>query len=136
MENCLEYFFLSLKGNKLLFYRIKNLKSHKETFDADMVEDVDIEMKQAQDTTIIYSNILTGMMDAYASVISNNLNVVMKRLTSISIILMIPTLVASLYGMNVPNSLEGNPNGFYIVIIASLVLSLAGVFAFRKKNFF
>ncbi len=136
MEKCLEYFITSLKGNELLFYRIKNLKSHKETFDADMVEDVDIEMKQAQDTTIIYSNILTGMMDAYASVISNNLNVVMKRLTSISIILMIPTLVASLYGMNVPNSLERNPNGFYIVIIASLVLSLAGVFAFRKKNFF
>lgn len=136
MEKCLEYFITSLKGNELLFYRIKNLKSHKETFDADMLEDVDIEMKQAQDTTNIYSNILTGMMDAYASVISNNVNAIMKRLTSISIILMIPTLIASLYGMNVPNSLEQNPNGLYIVIVVSLVLSFLGVLAFRKKNLF
>lgn len=136
MEKCLEYFITSLKGNELLFYRIKNLKTHKDTFDADMLEDVEIEIKQAQDTTNIYSNILTSMLDAYASVISNNLNVVMKRLTSISIILMIPTLVASLYGMNVPNSLEQNPNGLYIIIIISLLLSFIGVLAFRKKNLF
>lgn len=136
MEKCLEYFITSLKGNELLFYRIKNLKNHKDTFDADMLEDVEIEIKQAQDTTNIYSNILTSMLDAYASVISNNLNVVMKRLTSISIILMIPTLVASLYGMNVPNSLENNPNGLYIVVVVSLVLSMLGVLMFRKKNFF
>jgi len=136
MEKCLEYFITSLKGNELLFYRIKNLKIHKDTFDADMLEDVEIEIKQAQDTTNIYSNILTSMLDAYASVISNNLNVVMKRLTSISIILMIPTLVASLYGMNVPNSLEQNPNGLYIIIIISLLLSFIGVLAFRKKNLF
>lgn len=136
MEKCLEYFITSLKGNELLFYRIKNLKSHKDTFDPDMVEDVEIEIKQAQDTTNIYSNILTGMMDAYASVISNNLNVVMKRLTSISIILMIPTLVASLYGMNVPNSLQESPYGFAIILSASLLLSVIGVVLFRKKNLF
>ena len=136
MEKCLEYFITSLKGNELLFYRIKNLKTYKETFDPDMVEDVEIEIKQAQDTTNIYSNILTGMMDAYASVISNNLNVVMKRLTSISIILMIPTLVASLYGMNVPNALQDSPYGFAIILSASLLLSVVGVILFRKKNFF
>jgi magnesium transporter len=136
MEKCLEYFITSLKGNELLFYRIKNLKNHKDSFDPEMVEDVEIEMKQAQDTTNIYSNILTGMMDAYASVISNNLNVVMKRLTSISIILMIPTLVASLYGMNVPNSLQDNPYGFAIILCVSLLLSVVGVILFRKKNLF
>lgn len=136
MEKCLEYFITSLKGNELLFYRIKNLKNHKDSFDPEMVEDVEIEMKQAQDTTNIYSNILTGMMDAYASVISNNLNVVMKRLTSISIILMIPTLVASLYGMNVPNSLQDNPYGFAIILSVSLLLSVVGVILFRKKNLF
>jgi len=136
MEKCLEYFITSLKGNELLFYRIKNLKNYKETFDPEMVEDVEIEMKQAQDTTNIYSNILTGMMDAYASVISNNLNVVMKRLTSISIILMIPTLVASLYGMNVPNSLQDNPYGFAIILCVSLLFSVIGVILFRKKNLF
>ena len=136
MEKCLEYFITSLKGNELLFYRIKNLKTHKDLFDPEMVEDVEIEIKQAQDTTNIYSNILTGMMDAYASVISNNLNVVMKRLTSISLILMIPTLVASLYGMNVPNSLQDNPYGFPIVVCMSLLLSFIGVVMFRKKNLF
>lgn len=136
MEKCLEYFITSLKGNELLFYRIKNLKTHKDTFDPEMVEDVEIEIKQAQDTTNIYSNILTGMMDAYASVISNNLNVVMKRLTSISIILMIPTLVASLYGMNVPNSLQDSKYGFAIILTVSLLLSVVGVILFRKKNLF
>ena len=136
MEKCLEYFITSLKGNELLFYRIKNLKMHKDNFDADMVEDVEIEIKQAQDTTNIYSNILTGMMDAYASVISNNLNVVMKRLTSISIILMIPTLIASLYGMNVPNSLQESPYGFIIILSVSLLFSFVGVLLFRKKNLF
>lgn len=136
MEKCLEYFITSLKGNELLFYRIKNLKTHKDTFDPEMIEDVEIEIKQAQDTTNIYSNILTGMMDAYASVISNNLNVVMKRLTSISIILMIPTLVASLYGMNVPNSLQDSKYGFAIILIISLVFSFIGVILFRKKNLF
>lgn len=136
MEKCLEYFITSLKGNELLFYRIKTLKTHKDDFDADMVEDVEIEIKQAQDTTNIYSNILTGMMDAYASVISNNLNVVMKRLTSISIILMIPTLIASLYGMNVPNSLQDNPYGFIIILSISLLFSVIGVLLFRKKNLF
>jgi len=136
MEKCLEYFITSLKVNELLFYRIKNLKTYKDSFDADMLEDVEIEIKQAQDTTNIYSNILTGMMDAYASVISNNLNVVMKRLTSISIILMIPTLIASLYGMNVPNSLQENPYGFAIILSVSVVFSFVGVLLFRKKNLF
>ena len=73
-------------------------------------------------------------MDAYASVISNNLNIVMKRLTSISIILMLPTLVASLYGMNVPNSLQANPYGFLIAIGISLLFSLTGFVIFKWRN--
>ncbi len=120
IEKCLVFFITSLKGNDILFHRIKNLKSHKDTFDLDLLEDVEIELRQAEETTNVYSNILTGMMDAYASVISNNLNIIMKRLTSISIILMIPTLVASLYGMNVPNNLEQNSNGFAIILLGSL----------------
>lgn len=76
------------------------------------------------------------MMDAYASVISNNLNIVMKRLTSISIVLMIPTLIASLYGMNVPNSLQENPNGFVIVILISIIITLIGIILFLKKKWF
>ena len=75
-------------------------------------------------------------MDAYASVISNNLNVIMKRLTSISIILMIPTVIASLYGMNVPNNLQENPYGFWLVLSISLLVSVLGVLLFKKKNMF
>lgn len=135
-EKCLVYFITSLKGNNVLFQRIKNIKAEELNFDIELLEDVEIELKQAQEMSKIYSDILTGMMDAYASVISNNLNVVMKRLTSISIILMIPTLIASLYGMNVPNSLQNNPNGLIIIVVVSAILSITGVFLFKKKNFF
>ena len=134
IEKCLVFFITSLKGNDVLFRRIKNLKNH--DFDPELLEDVEIELRQAEETTNIYSNILTGVMDAYASVISNNLNVIMKRLTSISIILMIPTLIASLYGMNVPNNLQENPLGFWIVLLISLLISISGVFLFKKKNMF
>ncbi|KIA97805.1 magnesium transporter CorA family protein [Flavobacterium sp. KMS] len=136
IEKCLVFFITSLKGNDMLFHRIKNLKNHRDDFDPVLVEDVEIELRQAEETTNIYSNILTGMMDAYASVISNNLNVIMKRLTSISIILMIPTLVASLYGMNVPNNLQENNHGFFIILLISLLISICGVFLFKKKNMF
>jgi len=136
IEKCLVFFVTSIKGNDILFRRLKNLKEHRDNFNEDLLEDVEIELRQAEETTNIYSNILTGMMDAYASVISNNLNVIMKRLTSISIILMIPTLVASLYGMNVPNNLENNNYGFYIVILISLLISVFGVLLFKKKNLF
>jgi len=136
MEKCLVFFITSLKGNDILFHRMKNLKNHRETFDPELVEDVEIELRQAEETTNIYSNILTGMMDAYASVISNNLNVIMKKLTSISIILMIPTLVASLYGMNTPNNLQDNPFGFWIILLISLFISIFGVFMFKRKNLF
>ncbi|ESU23705.1 Mg2+/Co2+ transporter [Flavobacterium enshiense DK69] len=136
LEKCLVFFITSIKGNDILFHRIKNLKNEREHFDEDLLEDVDIELKQAQEMSNIYSNILAGMMDAYASVISNNLNVLMKRLTSVSIILMIPTLIASLYGMNVPNELENNPHGIWIVTCASAILAMIGVLLFKKKNLF
>lgn len=136
IEKCLVFFTTSLKGNDILVHRIKNLKIHRDTFDNDLVEDVEIELRQALETTNIYSNILSGMMDAYASVISNNLNIIMKQLTSISIILMIPTLIASLYGMNVPNSLEDNHFGFWIVLLISFTLSTFGVIVFMKRKWF
>ena len=117
-------------------HRLRNLKAKKETFDLDLLEDVEIELRQAEETTNIYSNILAGMMDAYASVISNNLNIIMKRLTSISIILMIPTLIASLYGMNVPNNLQENKNGFVIIVVISISISILSVFFFKKKKMF
>jgi magnesium transporter len=136
IEKCLVFFITSLKGNDVLFHRIKNLKAQREHFDQDLLEDVDIEISQAQDTANIYSNILTGMMDAYASVISNNMNNIMKQMTSISIILMIPTLIASLYGMNVPNGLEESKYGIWILLLVSVILSIFGVFLFKRRRWF
>lgn len=136
IEKCLVFFMTSLKGNDILLHRIKNIKSQKEHFDPELLEDVEIELRQAQETTNIYSDILTGTMDAYASVISNNMNNIMKQMTSISIILMIPTLIASLYGMNVPNDLQSNPFGIWIIILISVVLSSFGVFLFKRRRWF
>lgn len=136
IEKCLVFFTTSLRGNDILAHRLRNLKSHKDTYNPDLVEDVEIEMRQALETTNIYSDILSGLMDAYASVISNNVNEIMKQLTSISIILMIPTLIASLYGMNVHNSFEDSRYGFWIVLGFSMVLSTIGVLLFRRKKWF
>ena len=116
---------------------MKNLKSQREFFDPDLVEDVEIELRQAQDTARIYSDILSGTMDAFASVISNNLNIVMKVLTLITIILTIPTIVASLWGMNVAGlPFTNNPFGFWIVLSISIVLSGVTAFIMKKKKMF
>lgn len=134
IEKCLVYFMTSLKSNDILLHKIKNILSRRSGFDIELTEDVEVELKQALELTNIYSDILSGMMDAYASVISNNLNVVMKRLTSISIILMIPTLIASLYGMNVPNSFENSALGFWFIILFSFLLATSGVLFFKSRN--
>ncbi|HOZ13634.1 MAG TPA: magnesium transporter CorA family protein [Tenuifilaceae bacterium] len=136
IEKSLVFFTTSLKGNDILLHRIKNLRNYKDTYDPELVEDVEIELRQAQETTNVYSDILSGMMDAYASVISNNLNIIMKQLTSISIILMIPTLIASLYGMNVPNGFENVRWGFWIILFVSFLFSMFGVVLFMRKRWF
>jgi magnesium transporter len=136
IEKCLVFFMTSLKGNDILLHRIKNIKSQRVNYDMDLLEDVEIELRQAQETTNIYSDILTGTMDAYASVISNNMNTIMKQMTSISIILMIPTVIASFYGMNVPNSLQNNSMGLLIIISISILFSVFGVFLFKRKRWF
>lgn len=87
--------------------RLKNIFQDTDYLDMELLEDVIIELKQAYNTVNIYSDILTGTMDAFASIISNNVNAIMKRMTSLSITLMIPTLIASFYGMNVDIHLEG-----------------------------
>lgn len=137
MEKCLVYFMTSLKSNDILLAKLRNSKFIKSlNLDEDLLEDVMIENRQAIEMANIYSDIQSGMMDAFASVISNNLNVVMKQLASITIILMIPTFIASLYGMNVPNNFEANPWGFVLVMLISLAASALGVLLFRRKNWF
>ena len=131
IEKSLVFFITSLRGNDNLLVKLKNLKSQREFF-----EDVEIELRQAQDSARIYSDILSGTMDAFASVISNNLNIIMKRMTALSVLLMIPTLIASLYGMNVPNSLEENSYGFFIIFLISIAFSGIGFLAIRRMKWF
>jgi magnesium transporter len=137
MEKCLVFFITSLKSNELVLVKLRNSKKNTlSELNEDLLEDASIENKQALEMAQIYSDIQSGMMDAFASVISNNLNVVMKQLTSISIILMIPTLIASLYGMNVPNFMENEIWAFPGIISLSVLMAFFGVVMFRKKKWF
>lgn len=136
MEKCLVYFITSIKANEIVLAKLRNAKKITTEINEDLFEDAIIENKQALEMAQIYSNIQSGMMDAFASVISNNLNVVMKQLTLISIILMIPTLIASIFGMNVPNSMENSSWAMPLIVLFSLGLSSFGVLFFRKRQWF
>ncbi|PIQ09225.1 MAG: magnesium transporter [Ignavibacteriales bacterium CG18_big_fil_WC_8_21_14_2_50_31_20] len=136
MEKSLVYFITSIKANEIVLAKLRNSKKITTEINEDLLEDAFIENKQALEMSQIYSDIQSGMMDAFASVISNNLNVVMKQLTIISILLMIPTLIASLFGMNVPNLLENSFWAMPLIILGSLVLSILGVIIFRKRQWF
>jgi len=136
MEKCLVYFITSIKANEIVLAKLRNSKKITSEINEDLLEDAIIENKQALEMAQIYSDIQSGMMDAFASVISNNLNVVMKQLTSISIILMIPTVIASIYGMNVPNSMEDAAWAMPVILGGSLLLSFIGVILFRKIQWF
>ena len=135
MEKSLVYFATSLKGNELLLDKLQkgNFNDSRDAH-VDLLEDVVTENRQAIEMTNIYSNILSGLMDAFASIISNNLNVVMKRLTSISLILMIPTLIASVYGMNIKLPFQQSPLAFLGVVAGSVVLSLLGFGVFLRRR--
>jgi len=136
MEKCLVYFITSIKANEIVLAKLRNSKKITTEINEDLLEDAMIENKQALEMAQIYSDIQSGMMDAFASVISNNLNVVMKQLTLISIILMIPTLIASFLGMNVPNDMENASWAMPAIIVFSLLLSFIGVLLFRKRQWF
>lgn len=136
MEKCLVYFMTSIKANEIVLAKLRNSKKITTEINEDLLEDAFIENKQALDMAQIYSDIQSGMMDAFASVISNNLNGVMKQLTLISIILMIPTLIASIFGMNVPNLMENSLWAMPSIILGSLILSSLGVMLFRKRHWF
>ena len=102
--------------------------------DEDILDDAIIENKQAIEMAKIYRDILTGTMDAYASIISNNLNGVMKYLTSITIILAIPTMIASYWGMNVAVPMQNNPFGFIIIVASSLLIGIIATLWLKKKG--
>ena len=133
LQDSLTYFITSIRGNETLLQKLK-IKLQVDELDADLIEDVNIEMTQARETSSIYSNILESTMDTYTSVINNNMNTIMRTLTSVSIILMFPTLIASLFGMNLVNGMEEKPWGFTIALILSFVVSgLSWVFLRHKR---
>ncbi|PFQ48836.1 magnesium transporter [Bacillus cereus] len=138
LEKSLVYFTTSLKANKIVIQKLMRnstfLKMYED--DQDLLEDVLIENKQAIEMAEIYSHILSGMMNTFSSVISNNLNSVMKLLTSITIILSLPTMVSSFFGMNVKVPFEGEAHGFVIVLIICVTLSFTLAFVFWKKRYF
>lgn len=135
LEKSLVYFTTSIKSNEVVMektLRGKFIKLYED--DEDILEDAIIENKQAIEMGKIYSDILNGTMDAYASIISNNLNGVMKFLTSITIVLAIPTMVSSFWGMNVELPFQNNINGFPIMIAISILLTLAVTIWLKKKD--
>lgn len=137
LEKSLVYFTTSLKSNELLIERMQKTGLVRLSEDeSELLDDVITENKQAIEMANIYSNILSGMMDAFASVISNNLNVVMRRLTIISIVLMIPTLFASIYGMNVPLPFQHSPLTTIGILVVSVVASAIAAVFFLQKRFF
>lgn len=136
-QKSLTYFTTALKANELMLERLNRsqmFKSYPE--DDDLLEDVIIENQQAIEMTNISTNILSGMMDAFASIISNNLNGVMKFLAAITIVLSLPTMVASFYGMNVQLPLQAHPLAFVAIIIFTVFISLVIVYIFAKRDWF
>lgn len=136
LEKSLVYFTISLKTNNNVTEKL--LKGqHLKMYEADqhLLEDVIIENKQAIEMAEIYSSILNGLMDVFASVVSNNLNNVMKILASITIILTFPILIAGIYGMNVPLPFQNSSFAFTAIILLSLTLSSIAAFIFWKKRF-
>jgi len=137
IEKSLVFFTTSLRSNELMLERLSKIRGLElNEDDKDLLDDIIVDNKQAIEMANIYSNILSGMMDAFASVISNNLTIVMKFLTSVTIILMLPTLVASIYGMNVELPFQHSPHAFFITIGLSFCLSSVGVLIFLKNRWF
>ncbi len=137
LEKSLVFFSTSLKGNELVMEKMMRTDMlRKYPDDADLLEDVIIENKQAIEMCAIYRDIMSGTMDAFASIISNNLNIVMKILTSLTVVLAVPTIFASFWGMNVAVPFENTGYGFYLVLGISVIAAIAAFVMLWKKKMF
>ena len=140
LQKSLTYFITSLRSNEVVLEKLLKIDSIKKyPEDTDLLEDVITENKQAIEMANVYSGILNGTMDAFASIISNNMNIVMKVLAIITIVMSIPTIVFSAYGMNVAGSgmpLSRSPLGFLIIILISVAISVVAAIILSKKRFF
>ena len=130
LQDSLTYFLTAIRGNETLLQKLR-FKLQVDELDADLIEDVNIEMSQARETARIYSEILDSTMETYRGIINNNMNTVMRTLTSVSIILMFPTLISSLFGMNLVNGMEESLIGFPIALAISVFVSV-GSWAFLR----
>ena len=139
LQKSLVFFQTSLKSNEITIEKIsKNRVINLYDEDKELLEDVMIEMKQAIEMADIYSSILSGTMDAFASVISNNLNIVMKVLTSLTVIMAIPTMVFSFYGMNIGVGAEALPfaGNVWIPLAIAVVISAVSTILLSRKGMF
>lgn len=144
VQKSLVYFTTALKDNYMVLQKIMRIsQSSKQNSllkfsedDIDLLEDVIIENKQALEMVEMHRNILENMMDAFASIISNNLNIVMKFLTSIAIIIAIPTMFYSFWGMNVSLPFANNEFGYMIILTMSLFAAIGAAFFFARKGMF
>ena len=144
LQKSLTYFSTSLRSNYIVMEKLLRLRSATQSRhliklyeeDEDLLEDVIIEYKQAVEMVEMYSHILNSMMEVFASIISNNLNLVMKFLATMTIVLAIPTLVSSMWGMNVPVPFANNPWGFAIVLTVALGVSGAAAYLLWKRRMF
>ena len=136
-QKSLVYFTTALRSNEVMMERLQRMRMFNQyEEDEDLLEDVITENQQAIQVTNINAEILSGMMDAFASIISNNLNVVMKALAAITIVINVPAIVAAFYGMNVQLPGENHPLAFLTVFAISLVLSGVAVAIFYKRDWF
>ena len=133
LQDSLTYFLTAIRGNETLLQKLR-FKLQVDELDADLIEDVNIEMSQARETARIYSEILDSTMETYRGIINNNMNTVMRTLTSMSIILMFPTLISSLFGMNLVNGMEESVIGFPIALAISVFVSVGSWAYLRYKK--
>lgn len=137
IQKSLVYFVTALRSNELLFLKMERSNFLQLTEEeTEFLNDLIVDNSQALEMANIYTNILSSTLDAFASIIANNQNEVLKRLAVITVVLTFPVLIASLFGMNVPSGFEQSPFAFYIVALLSFVIAVViGWFFFRKKIF-
>lgn len=136
LEKSLVFFSTSLKGNEMVMEKLMRQETVLRRFpeDTELLEDVIIENKQAMEMCAIYRDIMSGTMDAFASIISNNLNITMKVLTVLTFVTSVPTIISSIWGMNLKVPFEDHPAGFWIVLGLSVVAAVLSYVVLAKKK--
>ncbi len=137
LQKTLIYFNVAINGNAKVFEKIISGKFFRlKEQDLDILEDILIDNAELSENVKVFSEILSGTLDAYASIISNNLNMIMKFLTSLTIIMSIPTIISSIYGMNIKLPIQWHPYAFYILMIITFLISGIFAYVFWKKGWF